>query len=260
MPIRSDEDLERVVRDLRQLVGVEGRFCVDVLYVTDQLIELGLISKLDRVPDHDMEEDDASFDSKTCILRVKESVFHALHAPGNSSVVERQSARFTLAHEFCHVVQEPSGGVRYRGTSGDLAEEHDVGTRLNEIEANRFAAAFLVPDNLADAGAPAEDIADLFDVNLRTARIRKPQLERLQRRATGKTRALPESIVELLKEAKKKGYSVRSLDAEIERQREEAISNGFEGVECRACGEFKLRRSQGLLQCTACSSTQQPET
>src|SRR5262249_55665297 len=155
-----------------ELAGVDDRFCPDLIYVCNRLKELGLISDFVRVPDNEMGKDEAAYDGETRTLLVRERVFHALDAYGNSSVVDRRRARFTLAHEFCHVGQPSAGGIRFRGLSGELAERHVARIRLDEIEANRFAAAFLVPDHLANAGASPEDLTDLFDINLLTARIR----------------------------------------------------------------------------------------
>lgn len=50
--------------------------------------------------------------------------------------------RFTLAHELCHALRHPNGGTMHR----DLPLEKSGSKRdQQEVEANRFASAFLMP-------------------------------------------------------------------------------------------------------------------
>jgi hypothetical protein len=60
----------------------------------------------------------------------------------------------------------------------------------------------------------AEEIADRFDISVRAAKIRLEELERMQRRKEGTTRPLPKSIIDFLRDAKRKGHVVRSLGDE----------------------------------------------
>ena len=140
------------------------------------------------------------------------------------------------------------------GPSGALAEKIDVKIRLDEIQANRFASAFLISSDLANPKYSAEHLSELFDVNLRVAEIRKEQLEKLLRRATGQPRALPPGVFDFLRDARKKGFDVRSLDREISRQRSAAKANGYEDIECRQCGYFTVRRKNSRLKCETCGS------
>lgn len=251
----TDEVLEATARRLRHLAGVDDRFCPDMIYVANRLKQLGLIVAFVQSPDESMERDEAVYNGETRKLYVKNRVFDALDAPGNASKVERRRARFTLAHEFCHVLQ-PSVGTRFRGASGQLAQRLDISTRLDEIEANRFASAFLIPDHLANGALAAEQLAELFDVNIQVAILRKTQLERLQRRANNELRPLPSGVVNFLQEGKKKGYPVPSLDREIERRRKEARARGFEDVRCGTCGEFLLKPLGAVLKCSGCGGAQ----
>jgi len=58
----------------------------------------------------------------------------------------------------------------------------------------------------------AEELADRFDISVTAARIRLQELERAERKRLGISRPLPSSVVKFLKDAKKKGYKVTSID------------------------------------------------
>jgi hypothetical protein len=133
-----------------------------------------------------------------------------------------------------------------------------VETRRDENDAHRFGAAFLIPSHLVSAYRSAEDIADLFDVNISAADIRRKSLQRLDRRSRDATRALPSSIVEFLQASKKKGFKVTSLDEE-ERRRTDAIAKGYEGRRCTECGNFTLRRKENGIQCETCKKWETSE-
>jgi IrrE N-terminal-like domain len=253
MIFRNDEDYEKHSQKLRSDLGIEGRFCVDTLYCARRLKEIGRIADFKVVHDETMPRDSAKYDGADRILLVPERTIRALDVVGNASKPERRHQRFTLAHEFAHVVQEVPGD-RYRGPSGALAERTDFSIRLDEIQANRFASAFLIPSNLANPSYSAEHLSELFDVNLRVADIRREQLEKLRRRAADEPRALPPGVFNYLRNAKKKGFDVRSLDREIFRQRSAAKANGYEDCECSRCGNFTVRRESVRFKCETCGS------
>ena len=252
---RDDEDYEKYSRILRSTTGVDDRFCPDVLYMAYQLVKLGWISEVRRVPDEEMPDDFASYQGSDRILRIPDRTFFALDQVGNASMIERRGQRFTLAHEFAHIVQNESG-IRYRGPSGDLAKRVDLDIRVDEIRANRFAAAVLIPAHLASSALDPEHLSELFDVNIRVSRIRQPQLERLQRRAANELRGLPDSVFDHLQARRKQGFKVTSLDIEIERRRREALALGHLPEACESCGKFTLKRENGQVKCKTCASKQ----
>lgn|SRR5665213_50800 len=201
-----------------------------------------------------MPTDEARYDAIEDVLYIRDNVFGALDHAYSEGKQARRRDRFTIAHELGHVAQNHSG-VRFRGASGALAQKVDRATRHDENEAQRFAAAFLIPFHLADAYRSAEDIADLFDVNISAADIRQKALQKLDRYSRGATRALPSSIVDFLQAAKQKGFKVTSLDEE-ERRRAEAVGKGFEGRRCSGCGNFTLRQKDDGIECDTCKKTE----
>jgi len=248
---RVDEDYENHSQSLRSELGVADRFCVDTLYCADRLKKIGRIADFKVVPNDMMPRDNAKYDGIDGILLVPERTFYALDKIGNVSKMERRHQRFTLAHEFAHIVQGAPGD-RFRGPSGAVAKRIDPTIRIDEIQANRFAAAFLIPYNLADPNHSPEHLSELFDVNVLPAKFRREQILKLHRRATKQPRALPRGVFSLLRDAKQLGFPVRSLDIEIERQRSAAKANGYEDIECRGCGYFTLRRNGDFFKCDTC--------
>jgi hypothetical protein len=59
-----------------------------------------------------------------------------------------------------------------------------------------------------------EQIADRFDISLSAARIRAEELDRMASRALGKKRPLPASIADFLRDQKRKGFNVTSVDSD----------------------------------------------
>jgi len=248
---RVDEDYERHSQRLRSDLGVADRFCVDVLYCAERLKKIGRIADFKIVDDERLPRDNAKYNGIERILLVPQRTFRALDKIGNVSKLERRHHRFTLAHEFAHVVQEVPGD-RFRGPSGALAERIDPKTRIDEIQANRFAAAFLIPYNLVDPICSTEHLSELFDVNIRPTNIRREQILKLNRRVTHQPRALPQVAINLLRNLESQGFPVRSLEIEKLRQRSAAKAAGYEDIECGKCGNFTLRRDGILLKCDTC--------
>jgi Zn-dependent peptidase ImmA (M78 family) len=251
MAITEDEVIENRARKLRKELGIDDRFCPDLIFVLNEMKRVGKLGDFVRVPRTKMANDEARYDAIENVLYIRDDVFGALDHPYNEAKRTRRRARFTVAHELAHVALGHNG-TRFRGTSGALAKKIDLDTRSDEFEAHKFGAAFLMPSHLADAYRSAEDIADLFDVNISAADIRRETLQKLDRRARGATRALPSSIVDYLQAAKAKGYKVTSLDDE-ERRRTAAIAKGYEGRRCTSCGNFTLRCKENGIQCETCN-------
>jgi hypothetical protein len=57
-----------------------------------------------------------------------------------------------------------------------------------------------------------EEIAKRFDISLPAARVRAKELARIQRRATGQLRELPQGIVDYLRDQQRRGFRVTSVD------------------------------------------------
>ena len=113
---------------------------------------------------------------KVCLLKACESVVNAVRYYGDPR------ARFTLAHEFGHLVlSHPGTRPRHRPEQQGESDKHDI----FEIEANIFASEFLMPTDLIDPSFTAGKISQLFQVSPEAAALRKKELD------AAKSRNLP---------------------------------------------------------------------
>lgn len=170
----------------------------------------GKISDYDLVSDLELPEDEAEFDPLTRLLRLRRSVFCA--ANDLYSGPEKPRARFTLAHEFGHVVLNHKR-IRHRNISNRITERVNTQTRIDEAEANRFAGALLIPRHLVEAPTAISSLqlAHEFQVSEPAAAVRLQELQRMWRRERGLKRELPEPVRQLLLEAQNRGLEVKSL-------------------------------------------------
>jgi hypothetical protein len=79
-----------------------------------------------------------------------------------------------------------------------------------ESEANRLAVILLAPEHLIPENASVEEIASMFSLNMTAAILRKEEVDRIRRRKRGELRPLPESIKEMLREAKRRGLPIQT--------------------------------------------------
>jgi hypothetical protein len=209
MARKSDENFELLTRQLRRDVGLDDRFCPDMIHVLDQLRRLDRIEGYRHARDEDL-PDEAFFDANEREFVFRESTWRALDHPTKVPKNERRAARFTAAHELAHFALGHAG-VNFRGPTSARAKQIPSRVRTAEFETGPFAGAFLLPAHLADPDLPAEDLADLFDVNLTPATIRKVVLERMARRMEDRLRPLPTLGLSYLREQKERGFNVTSL-------------------------------------------------
>jgi Zn-dependent peptidase ImmA (M78 family) len=147
MTLSDDEDFEAAARNLRIKLGIDDQLRPDMTTVIIKLKHCGIIDDYLRVPDDQMPNDEAYFDSKKRLLCLRESTFCAASAMYTFTEIERRRARYTIAHEIGHIALGHDG-VRYRGQTSKLSKELMGRIARQEREAERFAAAFLVPQHL----------------------------------------------------------------------------------------------------------------
>jgi uncharacterized protein DUF955 len=249
---REDEDIERIARDTRRVLGIEFIPRPDMVTAIFKAQQLGFVKNYVRIPDADMPDDLASFDPDTGLLRLQESTFVAANEvlavpPG------RNRARFTIAHEFGHVFLGHKR-TRHRNVSSRRIEKIAAPIARDEHDADRFAAAFLAPAHLVENPLlhSARDLAEKFDLSLTASTIRLDALQRMHRRAHGIPRPIPESIYKFLTDAAKSGARVTSLETENRRRIGEATANGYLGKPCASCGKFTLVQRSATLMCASC--------
>lgn len=146
--MRNLEEIEAAARTMRIRLGIDDQLRPDMLTVIFKLKHLGYIKNYVRVPDTQMSSSEAFFDPETGILHISERTFCAANELSTRSKTARRRARYTLAHEVGHVTLGHDA-IRHRGASNNLRQS-SLRTRIDEAEANQFAAAFLVPSHLID--------------------------------------------------------------------------------------------------------------
>jgi Zn-dependent peptidase ImmA (M78 family) len=198
-----DSQIEKAALKLRLALGVNDRLVPDMTTVVFKCKHRGFIKNFRRIHDLQMLDDEAAYDPERNLLLIPERTFAA------SNRGDRR-ARYTIAHELGHMcLQHPK--LRHRNASKRPIEKLST-IRGDEAQANRFAAAFLVPQHLVDdpLSATSEQIADKFQVSLECASIRKLELERQYRRQHKMKRPLPDEVIEILKEAERRGYKPKT--------------------------------------------------
>jgi Zn-dependent peptidase ImmA (M78 family) len=144
----ANDEIEIAARKLRINLGIDDQTRPDMSTVIFKLKDQGMIKDYVRVPDHEMPNDEARYDSITKLLYLRESTFCAANSMFTYSSTDRRRARYTIAHEVGHVALGHDG-IRFRGNTAAVAEQVVQKIRRQESEANRFAAAFLAPAHLA---------------------------------------------------------------------------------------------------------------
>jgi Zn-dependent peptidase ImmA (M78 family) len=155
-----------------------------------------------RIADTNLPDAEAQWDSLQNVLTMRESVFCAMQRG-------EPHARQTVAHEIGHFVLGHTG-VRYRSDVKSTAEKIIPRIRHEESEARRFAPRLLAPASLIETSWTAEEIAERFGLSQRSAQIRVEEIGALYRRGSGETRRLPTVVVDFLREAKRRGATIRT--------------------------------------------------
>jgi Zn-dependent peptidase ImmA (M78 family) len=214
MAILEIEDLESIADATRGKFGFWGQSSPpDMMTIIVKMKRLGMIKNYRRVRDRDMPHDESTYDSIDKILLIPDRTFSAMNRGD-------PRAQMTLAEEIGHIALGHKG-VRHRTTDESVTgrpdpEKIDKTIRREEAHARRFAAAFLAPRAFVDdpREMSAEELASRFNLSLTAAKIRKEELERLFRREHNIKRPLPQGVFHFLKDAKSKGFDVKSIGDE----------------------------------------------
>jgi Zn-dependent peptidase ImmA (M78 family) len=115
----------------------------------------------------------------------------------------------TVAHELSHYILGHKGHLNRSVTKSavEVSVRHIVN---QESEARRTAPIILAPEYLIREGATVAEIISSFGLSEEAAMIRKEEIEAIRRRRRGELRPLPQSIIDYLREAERRGYSVRT--------------------------------------------------
>jgi Zn-dependent peptidase ImmA (M78 family) len=198
---RTDEELEEFGRKFLRRLGLEHQAAPDVMTVIAKIKHTDPKFNYRRVPDRDMKDAEARWDSERNEVAMRESVFVGMqHGESHN--------RFVVFHELSHYALGHQG-VRNRGM--ERIRGYSASTiKHEETEASRLAAILMAPEHLIPEKASADDIVEQFSMSLKAAILRKEEVDRIRRRRRGELRPLPESVKELLRNARDQGLPIRT--------------------------------------------------
>jgi Zn-dependent peptidase ImmA (M78 family) len=160
---RSSKEIERLALAWRDALGVADAWAPDVIRLLETEVpklvpEFALVVK----SDNEMGDAEAYTEFNPPYIAVRGSVYALAGRKDGRS-------RMTFAHELGHLVMHP-GVVKLRSEAAIKSETRAFESA--EWQAKRFAALFLVPDQIARMfDAPAE-LAECCQVSAQAARIR----------------------------------------------------------------------------------------
>lgn len=123
----------------------------------------------ERVPDGQLGEAEAQWDSKAKRLLIPDSVFTAANRGEGRALM-------TVAHEVGHALLGHDGTL-HRAPAGNRAERLSPRIRAMEYQARRYAAAFLIPDIEAVRHMSAGEMSEHYGVSMSAAMVRKSELK-----------------------------------------------------------------------------------
>src|SRR5277367_4285689 len=205
-PSRNIDELEQIAVRIRGAAGLENVGTFDVIDVVEQrfpAIFPGL--KLIRVPDEQLPHAEAEANSSTNTILIRESIYQ-------QAKNWHPRARLIVMEEICHIALGHTG-LRFRRhpPQGKIYCQTE---KRDEHEARQLAVLLLAPTDLAKECSSAEEITERFYLSAEASEYRWEEVQRAKRRESGKPRELPPGVIDFLREQKRKGYTVTSLDDE----------------------------------------------
>ncbi|WP_439500172.1 ImmA/IrrE family metallo-endopeptidase [Bosea sp. (in: a-proteobacteria)] len=122
----------------------------------------------ERVPDSQLGEAEAQWDSQTKRLLVPEAVYAAANRGEGRALM-------TVAHEVGHALLGHEGAL-HRAPAGNRTERLSPRVRAMEYQARRYAAAFLIPDIEPVRHLSAGEMSEHYGVSMSAAMLRKSEL------------------------------------------------------------------------------------
>ena len=200
---RTDEELEEIVRRFLQQLGLESKIRPDIMTILVKVKREFPGFNYKRMPDSQMQNEEAQWNSDTLTLSVRESVFMAMQR-------DEPRARMTLAHELSHFLLSHHG-IRNRSVSPKTYELKARNIRAQETEAKRCAAIILAPESLVSENPNTEELIEKFGLSRVAAVVRLEEILRIRRRARRELRDLPQKVSDLLREAQRGGKKLRTI-------------------------------------------------
>lgn len=233
---RSDEEIEAIASSCLQAAGLPA--WTPVLELIEAAAKkfkasYGLI--IEEVLDGSLDSDEARATSSPPKIRVVARVLAAARR-------NEPRARFTVAHEFGHIILGHQGGERARSSGPQTIHQHIRPFEDAEHQANVFGAAFLIPLADADLALPVGELQIKFRVSKQAVEVR------LARARTKKPRPAPAEVIAFLAARRQQESRGRAssnaprITAEQEAWNQAAYAPGENPSEYRLCIRGRLVR------------------
>jgi Zn-dependent peptidase ImmA (M78 family) len=199
---KTDETLEELGRGFLRKIGLEHALRPDMLTIIMKIKNIDSRFNYRRVPDDKLPNAEAHWFSDEHELTMRESVFVGIQR-------DEARPRFTVAHEISHYALGHKGFLN-RSTNQMHKDISSSLVKHQESEANRLAPIILAPEHLVPEGATASDIENTFGLSITASLLRTEEVDRIRRRRRGELRPLPESVREILLQARREGMNIRT--------------------------------------------------
>lgn len=177
----TSDQIELMAEQFRTHMGISSVDRPDMVALVYAMRERGMIKDVEVFPAGTLGASEANYDPDSQVA----------HLSSGCITHQEPKHRFTIAHEIGHYLAKHKH-IRHRRL--DHRQQFGRQTRSDETEANKIAAALLVPETLAnvDMSTTATEIALRFNVSLVMAELRLADLQERHRIKNGvRRRALP---------------------------------------------------------------------
>jgi len=199
---KTDEKLEEIGRAFLRKLGLEDVVRPDMLTMIMKIKHIDSRFNYRRVTDKQLPNAEAHWFSDDHELTMRESIFVGIQR-------DESRSRFTVAHEISHYALGHKGFLN-RSTNKMHKEFSSKLVKHQESEANRLAPILLSPEHLIPEGATEDDLQNIFGLSIAASVIRKEEVDRIRRRRRGELRPIPESVREMLLQARREGMNIRT--------------------------------------------------
>lgn len=202
MKKRSNETLEAIASSFREEFGISDLRCPDVdTLIVNVAHKYGIT--LVRCFDDEMPGEEASADT------ISKKIYYRETLRGRLKEGDKR-ARFIFMEEIGHILLGHTG-IRHRSTQQKIHEKTVPLVRIEEAEARYFAVAALAPLDKIESFWDAITISNNFQISMQAAEFRKEEFDKQKRLKAGGLRQLPDCVTDFLKEARARGYPVKTV-------------------------------------------------